>query len=1007
MKVETARHQTPVFLLGVVLQVAALVMMAFDPVAHGFGTLTLSLGASLLLLGILLPILALSSIPSVDAMITQLKADSTKYLGWLFCVLVAIATYGTTLEPTASLWDCSETIASAYKLQVPHTPGTPLTLLIGRVFSMLALGDAARVAWYVNFMSATFSALAVGWVYLIVWHFGTCLSRERRGLLIGSCVGALCLAFSDSFWFSAVEAETYGPSIFCMLLLMGLSLRARTQMGYDRSRALLRLSYLFGLSYCIHPMCILVLPVCVLIIWIRDQRIDWKQVIFFLIVGIALVLLISKAIAVSLFEWAFKMDLWLVNKWSFPFYSGVFVLIVVFAGAMYGLGRRFERSRVFLACFALTVMGFSPYLMLFIRSSHLPPINEFSPSNLAKIKPYMNRESYPSRPLLYGRFFDAALQSTSKKADRYVVDGDRYKAVGEIPNYHYDKERMTILPRIYSGDPSHIKIYKEWTGLPADEAPRFRHNLIFMLRYQLGHMFGRYFMWNFAGRSGDQQHAAWLAPWDPAQDRSSITYSRANNHYYMLPLLLGCLGAVVQYRRDRKGFLVNCTFFLITGVLLALYLNATPNEPRERDYIYVGCYAAFSIWIGLGAMAGAAVALRIKSGLALALLILGIPIWMLYQNWDDHNRANRTFHMDHARNVLGSCAPGAILFTGGDNDTFPLWYLQEVEGFRTDVRVKVMSYFNADWYINQLSRAYYDSPALHLSLKNGPNQYGPFDPLYIQERTESAISWPKYVEALKTKHPQLVVENRSGGDYFILPSRLINLPTSKGSLAITINGSYLPKNELAILDILHSNDWARPIYFNFTSLNGLKLKLDSYLTQEGLVYRLKPPLEGKDGIDLDLEQSYDNLVTRANYSNLAESSVYFNHEDYQTRMIVPLKFTFNSLIEAYLEKGAVDRAETLIRFAMENLYWDHLEPSYADIQLGRVLKALGQSARAEQLVGTTFHFFEQVIDERLMAGMSPSQNEWLIFREAAKLLDDPQRSARYQALVSRAQEAKD
>ncbi len=560
---------------------------------------------------------------------------------------------------------------------------------------------------------------------------------------------------------------------------------------------------------------------------------------------------------------------------------------------------------------------------------------------------------------------------------------------------------MTLLPRIYSNDPAHIATYREWTGLSAGEEPRFRNNLTFMFRYQLGHMFGRYFMWNFAGRTSDIQHADWLTPWQGLPDRSLVSYSRANNQYYMLPLLLGLMGAIIQFKRDRKGFMATLFFFLITGFLLAVYLNATPNEPRERDYIYVGSYAAFSIWIGLGIMSISQITRNGKVPYISGLLAISIPVWVFYQNLDDHNRASRTYQIDNARNVLGSCEKGAVLFTGGDNDTFPLWYLQEVEGYRTDVRVKVLSYFNADWYINQLSRPYHDSPPFRLTLKSGENQYGPYDPLFIHETIRSPISWGKYINALKAQNPQLTLKSNSGEQYYFIPSRQIDLSTSKGILHINIDGSYLLKSELAILDLLYTNDWDRPVYFNFTSLNSLNIDLRPYLSQEGLVYKLIPERSETTEIQVNLERSYENLVVNADYSNLADPEIYFNHEDYQTRMIIPLKFTFNALINSYLEQGDRERAHELTLFAYKNLYFDHLEPSYADIQLAGFMKNFQKSKEFTKLAGRTFQFFYKKINRQSDHNETPSGSDLIVLQESSRLLKDPVTSARYRELVDR------
>ncbi|HCX24090.1 MAG: hypothetical protein CMB80_31625 [Flammeovirgaceae bacterium] len=999
MKEYLSTQQRVLLLTAGVLQLIAFGMMALDPAPSGFGVLTLWISPIVLIVGLMLPVVAFSDSINKSSLTRLLKNDSLKTIGFFSSFIIAFITYLLTLEPTASLWDCSETLAAAFKLQVPHTPGTPMTLLLGRLFSMLAMGDVTKVAWFINLMSGFFSSLAVAITFLIIWYLGSRFINSKIALITGSLIGALILTFSDSFWFSAVEAETYGPSVFFMVLLVWLSIPTESMTKEKKQKRVLFISYLLGIAYCIHPMSILILPVCV-IFWQlpQDQKASWKSLGLSFVIGVVIILFISKVVAVSLFEWAFLADLFVVNKLSLPVYSGVFVLIAILGGTSFVLWNKLPKVRLSVLAVVFIVAGFSPYLMLFIRSAQLPPINEFTPGNLAKIKPYMNRESYPGRPLVYGPYYDAQITDVTTKAQSYVLNDGGYKEVGEVPDYQYDSDRMTILPRIYSNDPSHVKVYQQWTGLQPNEKPKFSDNLKFLFSYQVGHMYLRYLLWNFAGRVSDEQHADWSKPWYGLADREAIAYNRANNQYFLLPLFLGLFGFFIHSRRDRSGFVANLAFFLITGLLLTIYLNGTPNEPRERDYIYVGSYLAFSIWAGIGAM-WIASRFEGKKAYISSLLIL-IPGWMMYQNWDDHDRSDRTFQVDYARAVLGSCEEGAILFTGGDNDTFPLWYLQEVEGFRTDVRVKVLSYFNADWYINQLSRPYYDSPPFELTLKTGDNEYGPYDPVYIQERMTSVIDWNKYMKALNARNPNLMFRNRSS-ELFFLPSRKVSLKTPEGEMGIEISGSYLPKSEMAILDIIASNDWTRPIYFNFTSINSLKINMKDYVVQEGLVYKLQStPHTGRE-IPVDLDQSYENLVLKANYSNLANSSVYFNYEDYHARMINPLRFAFNQLISEYLKAGLKEKAQEVTKFAYQNLYFDHLRPSYADLQMGQILRATGEEDQGEILIRRTIRFYQQHIEDLLATNQTPSRNDLAILQEGARLLNDPQVNQAYSRLIAK------
>jgi len=520
-------------------------------------------------------------------------------------------------------------------------------------------------------------------------------------------------------------------------------------------------------------------------------------------------------------------------------------------------------------------------------------------------------------------------------------------------------------------------------------------------------MYLRYFLWNFSGRDSDHQNSICLFPWDQQKSAAAGNSSRAHNQLYAVPLLLGLLGMIFQFKRDRRGFYSVLIFFLVTGIVLALYLNSPPIEPRERDYIYVGSYIAFCIWIGLGMFSLSQSIHKPLAQLTIAFAVaIVVPAWMLYQNYDDHNRAGRTFQVDNARNILKSCAPNAILFTGGDNDTFPLWYLQEVEGIRTDVRVMVLSYFNTDWYINQLRRRAYQSPPFALTLdENAYRQYGPNDVLYIQESIKEGIDIKKYLQLLKDEFKGLRVQTSTGDAYNILPSRTLTLRVDKegamqyaeyfsrnsgqevvSALTLHVSGNYLQKNALAFLDLLTSNHWQRPIYFNFTSLNTVGLDLNPYVVQEGALYRLTPfKHQGKE-IAVNTELTYHILTDTSDYSNLSEQSVYFNYEDYQARMITPLRQSFNSLAAAFLEEGNAEMAGRTLYFALQNLYPPHLPPSYTNLQAADMFLALGDSDSARQLGKSLFDFYYDKLLEDDKANRDIDRLEAYLVERSAEIL---------------------
>ena len=978
--------------------------MLIDPVEYGFGILTLWIAPPLLILAFFLQIVGIVGTHSWRMKLRPGRSIPLKHIGGLVVFAIAICTYAITLEPTASLWDCSEFIAAAYKLQVPHSPGGPLFLLIARLFCMLALSDVTKVALMINIMSAIFSALTVYIVYYLIYLLGARLETSngvngQRLLILASLCGSLCLTFSDSFWFSAVEAESYAAASFFLLLLVWLIVTGKELTGQDRSRRLILIFYLAGLSYCVHPMCLLALPLLPLCWYVKDVTL--KTFILSVGTGLAIVIVINRLVAVGFFQILFSFDLFFVNSLNFPFYSGALMLVIILIAFFVMMLRRFKMHVQFTWASIFLLLGFLPYIMLFIRSNHNPPIDETNPENLALIKAYMNRESYGSVPLLYGPYFDAEIEGVTVKNKMYYKDSNSYKVSGTTSAYAYDKTRQTILPRMYSNEANNITVYRQWTGLKENQKPGFVDNLEFMFRFQLGEMYFRYLLFNFAGRESDQQYSTWLKPWDSLE---GAVHERARNQYWMIPLILGLAGSFYQYYKNRKDFLVTGIFFLVTGALLAVYLNAPPNEPRERDYIYVGSFIAYCIWIGIGVSAIGRAILKYKMiSYIFPFMILAVPAWMAYQNFDDHNRTGRTFQIDNARNLLQSCAPNSILFTGGDNDTFPLWYLQEVEGFRTDVRIMVLSYLNTDWYINQLRRTYYKSQAFELSLSEKDYlQYGPNDVLYLQESIKEGIDAKKYLQLLHEQHPALRMYSSNGEPYSILPSRLLKFTFGSNELrnqfvkntvtdtplemTLSVTGNHLPKNALAVVDLMISNGWKRPVYFNFTSYSQLDLNVKPYLIQEGLVYRLTPFQNRSNDVEPDTDLMLKNLITNSSYENLLRSDVYFNYEDFHARMVEPLRSAFNILAIGLLNEGREDDATSVLDRAVQTLYTDHLPPSFSNLQMAEIFLSLGKTDVAEKLSAAVFDASYVEVETDLAKNSRADQLSLFLLQRAADLL---------------------
>ncbi|MEO8473888.1 MAG: DUF2723 domain-containing protein [Chryseolinea sp.] len=1004
------------FAAASILILIGFICMAIDPVDNGFGVLTLWIAPFVLLAGFFLPVIGIIGL--TQALGIRFKLFTLKHIFGFGVFIVALITYLVTLEPTASLWDCSEFIASAYKLQVSHTPGTPLSILIARIFTMTA-PNVKQVAWTINAMSALFSASTVYLVYHTIYFFANRMADPRHSnqgiLIIASLLGSLTLTFSDTFWFSAVEAETYGAACFFLMLLVTLIIRGIDLSEPLKSRWLILIFYVGGLSYCIHPMCVLALPLLPFAWLVRDTKLTFWNATGTVSFGMIMVFAINRVIGIGSFEAAFGFDRYFVNTLGFPFYSGAIFLVLLLSVIAFYIMKRFPKAKLITLAIIFLSFGFTPYGIIFIRSAHNPPLDENNPEDLAMIKAYMNRESYPSSPLLFGPYFDAQIDEVAVKKNIYHKTNSGYEFSGTMPEYHYQQSRSTILPRMYSNDADHVEAYRQWNGLGENDLPRFSDNLYFMFSYQIWHMYFRYIMFNFSGRESDHQNDNWLHPLD------SIRYSgdkkfenKARNQYWMIPLIIGVIGMYFQATKDLKAFIMVVTLFLITGLILALYLNSPPVEPRERDYIYIGSFIAFCIWIGLGAN-GIYQFFQTKKWCyyLVASLTVAVPLMMLSENLNDHDRSGRTFQIDNARNLLAGCAPDAMLFTGGDNDTFPLWYIQEVEGFRTDVRVVVLSYLNTDWYINQLRNKYYESNPFNLTLSSEDYlQYGPNDVLYIQETLKNGIDLKKFLSVLQQKNSPLRAQSSTGDPYSILPSKVLrlsladyHLDTSDQNLhkkisykhsgqplsdtfEVRVKGNFLAKNGLAILDLIASNGWKRPIYFNYTSLNTAGLDVETHVVQEGNLYRLLPDIhaENFESIPVDKELMYKNLVQNADYSNLKDKHVYFNYEDYLARTINPVRQSFNTLAVAYLKDGDIEMSSKVMMYAIDNLYQEHIEPAYTNLQAADILISLNEKDSAIKITTPLFDFYHDKILADQSVNKTPERLDLYLVKQSAEML---------------------
>jgi hypothetical protein len=872
--------------------------------------------------------------------------------GWLVFA-VSTLVYALTVEPTASFWDVGEFIAASYKLQVPHPPGAPFFLLIGRMFSFLAMGDVTQVAYWVNMSAVICSGFTILFLFWSITLLGRKILKAELGkettyqtlMIMGAgVVGALAYTFSDSFWFSAVEAEVYAMSSFFTAFVFWAILK--WELIEDSSKAnkwLILIAYMMGLSIGVHLLNLVTLPALGLIYYFKKYpKPTAKGIIYTLIISGAFIILIMSGIIPGLPSLAGKMEIFFVNTLGLPFGSGIIFFAIVFLSALiwaiqYSIKNHKVMLNTFLMGLTFILIGYSSYAVVLIRSNYNPPIDENNPENIISFVSYLLREQYGDRPLFYGQYFTAKLIDQKQGAPVYAKGEDRYEIVDHKIENVYDPKHSTLFPRAYSTAPQHQEKYREIMGLRPGQKPTFLDNLYYMFSHQLNHMYFRYFLWNFAGRKSDFMHAGWLNPVEGARELPYVLeQNNARNNFLMLPLLLGLVGLFFQYRRDVKGFAVVAMLFFLTGIALILYLNSPPIEPRERDYIYVGSFYAFAFWIGYGVIAmGEAFAKiwkhRIMVPAVATTIGLVVPGIMAAEGWDDHDRSDRYFSVDSAKNFLASCAPNAILFTGGDNDTFPLWYAQEVEGFRTDVRVIVLTYLNTDWYIDQMKRPAYESAPLPFSLEKehyrqgGPNDYIP----YVEAPNIKALDIKQYVHLIRQNHPALQVAT-SFGKYNSLPSKNMYIDVNteevlaKGIIPENLQhlltnrmnwnlkGNALHKNDLMIIDLIASNNWERPIYFNSTSLASTNLNLRDYVVEEGTTYRLLPVENPnkKGELLVNTAVMYDNMMNNFYWRELDNPNVYYT-EDYRN-FVANHRSSFNSLAEALINDGQKEKAREVL-----------------------------------------------------------------------------------------------
>jgi hypothetical protein len=719
-------------------------------------------------------------------------------VGWA-AFAVALLTYTLTVEPTVSFWDCGEFLSASYKLEVGHPPGAPFFMLLVHFFSLFS-PDKVHAAHFMNMISVFASAFTILFLFWTITHFAKKLISENGNLttaqqiaVLGSgFIGAAAYTFSDSFWFSAVETIVFSASSFFTAIVFWAILKWEDAADEPYSnRWLIFIAYMMGLSIGVHLLNLLTIPALVFVYYFRKYKVSGKGILLTSLISVFILGFVLYGIIPGSVQLAAQFELMFVNGFGLPYHSGlIFYLFALTSILIFGIYYTHKKRKPLLNSIFLGIsvmlLGYSSYAVTVIRATANTPMNENHPNNAFALLSYLNREQYGDRPLFYGSYYTADYvrddqgNVVSKPLYTYIQQDGKYLKINKTnPEYDFDPTQKTLFPRMFSRDENHISAYQSWGGIAEGEKPNFFNNMSFFFKYQLGHMYFRYLMWNFSGRQNDEQghgsflkgnwisgipfiDAAMVGPQSNLPD--FIKNDKSRNRYFMLPFLLAFLGFFYSLRNNEKIFTIISLLFFFTGIAIVIYLNQTPYQPRERDYSYVGSFYAFSIWLGLGVLSlyqffARKIPAKIAAVSALVLTI-PIPTIMAAQNWDDHDRSGRYTARDFAADYLNSCEKNAILFTYGDNDTFPLWYEQEVEGVRTDVRVVNLSLLGTDWYINQMRRKVYDSDPLILNLK--PEQYrqGKRDAEFI---TDDGISFvdEKYKDnetKYKTQYDSLYIQ---------------------------------------------------------------------------------------------------------------------------------------------------------------------------------------------------------------------------------------------------------
>ncbi|MBO5464295.1 MAG: DUF2723 domain-containing protein [Alistipes sp.] len=929
--------------------------------------------------------------------------------GWAVFAVAAI-TYLLTMEPSSSLWDCAEFIATSYKLEVGHPPGAPLFMLMARLATLFA-PSTYYVPHMVNALNCLASAFCILFLFWTITHLARrVLTRSTKEFttaakltaLGAGTVGALAYTFTDTFWFSAVEGEVYSLSSMFTALVVWLMLKWEEQADEPHSaRWIVLIAYLMGLSIGVHILNLLTIPALVFIYYFRKyQNITLKGICYATLIALAILGFINGIIIPYTVYLGAMVDVAFVNWLSLPVNTGITVFaLAVFGALFYGIVRTHKAGHkvwnLILVSTTMILIGFSSYATVTIRASVNPPMNSNNPDNPHALLAVLNRDQYGNRPLLYGQYYSSPIEDYVQGTSyHYNPDSKQYDKVTRLTGYKYTDEFQHFFPRLWNSYKGESE-YKPWAAyrtkvdIMLDEQgkpitgevldfgrvvfdkntgesfvePTFAENLYFFFTYQLNYMYWRYFLWNFVGRQDDIQaqdetitHGNWLSGIDAIDEvylgpqsnlPSEMRDNPARNRYFFLPFILGLIGLIYQLNRDQRNFVVVMWLFVMMGVALVVYFNTSPGEPRERDYVYAGSFYAFCIWIGLGVLALYELLSKAmpKSGkaMAIAATVVGlvVPAILAAENWNDHDRSGRTMARDIGWNYLQSLPENAIIINYGDNDTFPLWYNQEVDGVRTDVRIMNSSYLGGEWYIDQMKTRANEAAAVPFSLPSSKYTFVN-DQLPVRAKVDRVVDIKELMAFIEREDEATKLPLIDGTLIDYVPARKIAIPVNKDNaiasgivkeedrdkmvdtvyINIAERKRYIEKSEMMLLDLLANFDWNRPICF--TQVYILQdFGLLDYLQFDGYAYRLVPILtpyrSSWDIGRIDTDRTYDLLMNTFRYGNMADEDVLADHFTQYNLSASHAREAFARTAKELARKGEKQKALDLLDRGLEVL----------------------------------------------------------------------------------------